>query len=785
MKILIAEDDSVSRILLRQVLITGGHQVVEATDGVSAWTHLTGPEGPRLAILDWIMPGKDGLSICEQLQAMNLARPPYIILLTTRHDTTSMVEGLRAGAHDYLSKPFNAEELLARVEVGRRILTLQDHLAEQTQELSTTKAHDRTSSLMVESLLDAIPDVIGIQDNKHRIIRYNRAGYDFLKMTPEEVRGRLCYELLGHDTPCPVCATSETYQTLRPARVERFIPEMGVWLDARSYPVLNAQGAIELVIEHLRDITDRKLMEQQLKESENRMRTLNDNLTSGMVYQLVRAPDGRRIFTYLSDAVHKLYGITPEQGMSDANRIYDRVHPEDLERVRNGEEAAEAAMAVFRSEVRMLNPDGSIRWSSFVSTPRKLPDGSTCWDGIEFDATEQHRAAEEQQELKEQLHQAQKMESIGRLAGGVAHDFNNMLGVILGHAELALEQASPSQPLYQDLQEIRKAAQRSADLTRQLLAFARKQTIHPRPLNLNATIAGLLHMLRRVLGENIELVWKPSDPLWPILMDPVQVDQILVNLAANARDAIEDTGALVIATENVAVTQPLPGGPPMGQYIHLSVRDNGKGMAPEALQHLFEPFFTTKDLGRGTGLGLATIYGIVQQNGGHIQVESQAGQGTLFHIYFPRGAKNPEQAASQKVQASERGTGTILLVEDEPAILAMSKTMLENQGYALLTASSPSEAIQQMRHHEGPIDLLVTDVIMPEMNGQELYRQLAAWRPGLKVLFMSGYTASAITHHGVAENTQAFLQKPFTIQALVNKVHEILKPSASSKKLGK
>jgi CheY-like chemotaxis protein len=362
--------------------------------------------------------------------------------------------------------------------------------------------------------------------------------------------------------------------------------------------------------------------------------------------------------------------------------------------------------------------------------------------------------------------QSQKLESIGRLAGGVAHDFNNMLGVILGHAELALAQDGTAQPLRDDLQEIQKAARRSADLTKQLLAFARKQTVSPVLLDLNATVASSLQMLHRLLGENVELRWKPADQPLPIMMDPSQVDQLLTNLCVNARDSIKDVGALTIEAGDVRIDEDYckahPEAAP-GDYVRLVVSDTGCGMDRETMSHLFEPFFTTKARGQGTGLGLATVHGVVKQNGGFIYVYSEPGAGTAFSIYLPR-HRGRARAADQEATASPavRGQETILLVEDEPAILRVTKRMLEGQGYVVLAASTPGAAIQVAREHPGRIQLLLTDVVMPEMNGRTLAKNLLSISPELKSLFMSGYTADVIAHQGVLADGVNFVQKPFS-----------------------
>ena len=393
---------------------------------------------------------------------------------------------------------------------------------------------------------------------------------------------------------------------------------------------------------------------------------------------------------------------------------------------------------------------------------------------------ERRESEAENANLQAQLMQAQKMESIGRLAGGVAHDFNNMLGVILGHAELAQDLITPADPIFEDLSEIKNAAQRSADLTRQLLAFARKQTVSPRVLDLNETVEGLLKMLRRLIGEDIDLAWLPGKGLWQVKIDPTQVDQILANLTVNARDAIEGVGKIIIATDIAELDADYCTdhvGCVPGHYVMLSISDDGCGMDNEIQEHIFEPFFTTKGVGQGTGLGLATIYGIVKQNSGYIDVHSRPDQGTTFRIYLPR-YLGKVVAIEKTAEMIQQGQETILLVEDESSILLLGKRMLESIGYRVLTAGTPGEALWLAEQNAGEIHLLITDVVMPEMNGRDLAKRLLSLYPGLKRLFMSGYTADVIAHHGVLDEGVHFIQKPFSKTELSTKVRKILRGGA-------
>jgi len=436
------------------------------------------------------------------------------------------------------------------------------------------------------------------------------------------------------------------------------------------------------------------------------------------------------------------------------------------------EQVIDTGVAKLAYEEQLASPDGELLWIRTSKVPLRNDQQEIIGMlGIYEDITER-------KQLKAQLMQAQKMEAIGQLAGGVAHDFNNKLAVILGYAELALMQTSEAQPLFHPLQQIQQAAESSAGLTRQLLAFARRQPVVPKVLDLNKNIHGLLQMLHRLIGVDIELVWRPGADLWPVRMDPTQMDQVLANLSVNARDAISGGGRLTIETANLTIDRAdcaaYPGCTP-GDYVSLTVSDNGCGMDAATQARIFEPFFTTKDVGKGTGLGLSTVFGIVQQNEGLIKVYSQPGQGTSFEIYLPRhgGAEEPLQL-QPAVAHPQKGTECVLLVDDDPSIRGTVAMMLETLGYRVMEAGSPAEAIDLAEQHADEIRLLITDVIMPEINGSDLAKRLAPKHPHLRCLFMSGYTATVIAPHGVFEKDGQFIQKPFTLGELSNKVRAAL-----------
>ena len=519
------------------------------------------------------------------------------------------------------------------------------------------------------------------------------------------------------------------------------------------------------------DITERKKAEQQLRESEEKYRVLVENLN-----EVIYALDEKGRITYVSPPIKSLTGYTPSELTGKHYICF--VHPDDKERLLKNFQSSSRGID-RRIEYRFITKENRIVWIRTAARPLLEEGEVTGVQGVLTDITERKQAEKEQEKLQAQLNQAQKMESVGRLAGGVAHDFNNKLTIINGYAEMAIDIMDPSDPLRETIQEIHTAGKQSAAIVRQLLAFARKQTISPVQLDLNNTISSMLKMLHRLIGENIDLAWHPGNNLWPVKIDPSQVDQIMANLVVNARDAIADVGKITIETNNIEVDEDyctlysyfVP-----GQYVILAVSDNGYGMDKETLKNLFEPFFTTKDVGQGTGLGLATIYGIVKQNNGFINVYSEPGMGTTFKIYLPR-HESEEPFVKPAIESTGQipsGTETLLIVEDEKGVLQMSKVILERLGYTILIAENPSAALQLAEKYHGTIHLLITDVVMPEMNGRDLASRLAVSRPGLKTLYMSGYTANAIAHNGVLDKDVLFVQKPFPMQDLAVKVREAI-----------
>ena len=635
---------------------------------------------------------------------------------------------------------------------------------------------------LLRALMNNIPDHVYFKDRDSRLIRISKAmARTFGVSDPAQAVGKTDFDFFTEEHARQACEDEQAVmRTGQPANKEEqqtWTDRPDTWVSSTKVPLRDEAGNVVGTFGISRDITERKLAEEALRERDTQFTKLA-SWVPGMIYQFTRRPDGTYCVPFTTEAIRGIFGCSPQDVREDFSPVARAILPEDLARVVGSIEHSAQHLTIWTCEYRVRIPGQSIRWISGQSTPERLADGGIAWYGFNTDITERKQAEAEKAALEAQLQHSQKMESVGRLAGGVAHDFNNMLGVILGHSEIALGQVEPAHSIHAHLDEIRKAAQRSADLTRQLLAFARKQTIAPQVLDINETVEGMLKMLRRLIGEDIDLAWQPKADLWPVKVDPSQIDQILANLCVNGRDAIADVGKITIETGNGAFDADycaLHSGYLPGEYVRLAVSDDGRGMDKETLAQVFEPFFTTKGVGAGTGLGLATVYGIVKQNDGFINAHSEPGQGTTFAIYLPRYAGKAEETRSDgAAQPLGRGHETILLVEDERAILEMTAEMLELHGYVVLAASTPGEAIRLAREHAGAIHLLITDVIMPEMNGRDLAKNLLSFYPHIKRVFMSGYTANVIAHRGVLDAGVHFIQKPFSIKELAAKVREAL-----------
>jgi signal transduction histidine kinase/HAMP domain-containing protein len=484
------------------------------------------------------------------------------------------------------------------------------------------------------------------------------------------------------------------------------------------------------------EIVERKQAEEQLRSLSQRLQLATSSAQLGVWDWNIKEDT-----MVWDDRMFEMYGSTREAFPNGVEAWINGLHPEDKERVIAECQEALSGEREFDTVFRVLHPDGTVKHIKAHGLVKRGADGTPeRMIGINADITDAIHAGEDKDKLEAQLQQAQKMESIGRLAGGIAHDFNNLMTVILGRSELALMKLEPTDPLTGSFTEIYNAAVRSADLTRQLLAFARKQTIEPKVLDLNEAVSAMSKMMQRLIGENIQLAWLPANDLWNVHVDPSQIDQILANLCVNARDAIANVGKITIETGKTTFDQDFCAkniGFVPGEYVLLAVSDNGCGMDRETITHIFEPFFTTKGVGKGTGLGLSTVYGVVKQNNGFINCYSEPGQGTTFRIYLPRYVGQPEKSLHYGIGTVPKGRGeTLLLVDDDPNIIDTATMMLGELNYTVLTADTPYEAIRVAMQHTGEIHLLVTDVIMPEMNGWDLAKKIQSTYPHLEFLFM-------------------------------------------------
>ena len=473
-----------------------------------------------------------------------------------------------------------------------------------------------------------------------------------------------------------------------------------------------------------------------------------------------------------------MFGFEPDAMQGGFSQWLERIHSDDRARVERNFAQAEANGTIFKSEYRYIGKESKYVLVEDTGYPYFDENGKVDrFIGVLVDITARKKSDEETARLAESLRQAQKMESIGRLAGGVAHDFNNLLTVISGHVSLAIMELQPNDPLYESMTEVVKAVDSAANLTRQLLAFSRKQVINPKVLNLNSVVEHLQKLLCRLLGEDIELRANLSQELGQVRMDPGQVEQIIVNLAVNARDAMPDGGILTLETANVILDDgycPKYGSVQRGEYVMLAVSDNGSGISEEARTHLFEPFFTTKEQGKGTGLGLAMIYGAVTQNKGTIDVYSEFGRGATFKILLPRVDEQPEQLGVAPSAQLPRGTETIFLVEDDDMVRDLAVRLLKRQGYKIYAFPNGGEALMAVSAITDYVHLLITDVVMPGVNGRVLAENLKSLRPSLKVLFTSGYTGDIIVHHGILEKGIEFISKPYSLEQLAKRVREVL-----------
>jgi two-component system cell cycle sensor histidine kinase/response regulator CckA len=667
---------------------------------------------------------------------------------------------------------------ISAIRDGNGRLVEVSQIARDITERKTAEAvlqHGHAQLREQAAVLDLAP--VLVRDLDSRIVLWTQGAQRLYGFSKAEALGRISHELFQTQFPE---SRQQVDETLR--RASRWEGELvhrirsGGRLVVASQQIIyrDASGRPARILEVNADLTERKRAEARLRDSEQRFQQLAQNI--GELFWIWDR-EQRRIL-YVSPAYETICGRSCEELYQARPRAWlDTIHPEDRERLlRVGAEQRDAA---YDEELRIVRPDGAVRWLHARAFPVREPGGPIKRVvGSARDITAEKEAAAERRRLEEQLRQAQKMEALGRLAGGVAHDFNNLLSVVFGHSALLALGAPSPERLRDSVAQIGRAAERAAALTRQLLAFSRRQVTEPEVLDLNALVTDAAGLLRRLLSEDVQVTTTLQPDLSPVRVDPGQMDQVILNLALNARDAMPRGGRLSLETRDVELDEAsarVQAELRPGRYVLLAVTDTGCGMTPEVQARIFEPFFSTKGVGQGTGLGLSVVHGIVEQSGGHLEVYSLPGVGTTFKLYLPAMEAPPTAMSVDDPPQPPKGRGeTVLLVEDEEPVREVTALMLASLGYRVLEASNGEEALRVAEAGWEHIDLLMTDVIMPGMGGRDLADALQARRPGLKVLFQSGYTGETVIRQGILRTEVAFLQKPFTLEALSQKLREVL-----------
>jgi len=656
-----------------------------------------------------------------------------------------------------------------RVFQGRRAsnidITEQKQAEKDRDELTINL---RSTSSLLNTVLDAIPDVIGVQDMDHKIIRYNQSGYQFLGMNPPEVHGKRCYELIGNKVPCHICATTEVYATRKPAQEEKYVEEIDKWLDVRAYPVFDEEGNLYRIIEHLRDISKEKDAEIKLKEAHERLITILNSIDAHIYvadlenYEILFM-NRKMIDDFKSDSTgqkcFEAFRNEPEPCKHCTN-----VKLLDENRLPSGEHIWQRKNPITNRWY--LNCDRAIKWV----------DGRNVRIQIAMDISAEKTHEEERIKMEIQLLQAQKLEALGTLAGGIAHNFNNILMGIQGRTSLMMMDKDPSDLEYDHLKGINEYIKNAVELTRDLLGFARGGKYEVKPTDLNELIKHENEMFGRTKKE-IRIHGKYEKELWAVELDRGQIQQVLLNLYVNAWQAMPGGGNLYVQTTNAtfdeAYTRSYKIAP--GRYVRISVTDTGIGMDAETKEKIFDPFFSTKDTGQGSGLGLASVYGIIKNHGGFINVYSEKGSGTTFNIYLPASEKDifkdrPAPAHSDILY----GNGTILLVDDEGMITEVGQKMLEKLHYRVITARNGHEALCLYEKHKEEIDLVILDMIMPDMGGAETFDRLKEINGRVRVLLSSGYSINGQAKEILDRGCNGYIQKPFEMETLSRRVHEVM-----------
>jgi len=639
---------------------------------------------------------------------------------------------------------------------------VQENGARRLSQREPRSFQDRFSeaSLMLETMLNAIPDIIGVQDTSRRIIRFNRAGYKFFGLDEDQAVGKRCFELINQCAPCDNCVARQILCTSKPAQAEKYIDSKGVWMDIRAYPILDIEGRVIRIVEHWRDITDIKANEASLVESEEKYRLLVENANEGIF--IFQNGDFRFSNHKAREMAHKLGLAVLRKPLIDYVFQDDRRDdPDAIMRRLNGGDPKPSAVAF-----RLIDPENELIWIE-MNTINIRWKGAPATLNFVKDIT-QSKA------LERRFQESQRLESLGTLAGGIAHDFNNLLMGIQGNVSLMYLDAEHDPAITEKLKNIEDCVDSGARLTKQLLGFARGGKYVVKAMDMNQIMQSSAEMFGRT-RKTIKIHEEYQKELWTVMADGSQIEQVLVNLFLNAWQAMHGSGDLFLRTANVVLNDAFVGSfdIPPGRYVQVSVKDTGIGMDETTQRRIFEPFFTTQEPGRGTGLGLASVFGIIKNHNGTITVKSRPGQGSHFDIYLPASDKNPEVDAPPK-GSIELGSETILLVDDEEYIIDVARLMLEGLGYTLLIANSGASAINCYAEKNEAIDLVILDMVMPDMDGEEVYGKLRDIRPDIKVIFASGYYDIEQAKALLAKGRSGFLQKPFNMQQLSTKIRGLL-----------
>jgi PAS domain S-box-containing protein len=779
-KILLIDDDSVLLSAMSRMLEKSGYTVIEASTGADG-IRLAKAHHPDIAIVDIVLPDMDGMTVHQSIQSDKSLEGTSVILISSlRTSAEDQADGLEAGVAEYIARPMHNREFVARVTAVIRDKHAKDFL-------------QKTCINLEEELLAIFagaPICIFLTDGEARLIKANQTIGQYFGQEAEDMTGHPCGAAFhcvhtaddpagcGFGPFCTVCGlrktVEDTYTTEKPHlqkeakltyRKEEKTYERVVRV---STSVLRMSGEKRVLV-CMEDITEQK-------ETERENCFLADAIRFSSQAFAVGYPDGR--IGLVNPAFCDLVGYTEEE----LRQIdWNRVLTSEAWREQDARYLAELTVTgkPVHYEKAYIHKDGHCIPIEMLVHIKTDESGKTLYYyAFIRDLTERRQADERRQMLENQLHQAQKLESVGRLAGGVAHDFNNLLSIIMGYGEIALAALGKDHPQHAMLEQIYQAGTRAKQLTRQLLAFSRKQILEMQVVDVNVVITGFEKLLRRLIGEDIQLTLATDFKPLMVNADTAQIEQVLMNLAVNARDAMPDGGKLSIDTRVAELDETYarsrPGVIP-GDYALISVSDTGSGMDKDTLEHIFEPFFTTKDKDKGTGLGLATSFGIIKQHGGNIWVYSEPGHGTTFKIYLPLCTENAE-AEARPVNFLHTATvsATVLIVEDDPIVRKLAGVVLADHGYVVIESDDVSDAILKAAAHENPIHLVLTDVVMPEMKGPEVFDKIREHHPEARVLYMSGYTDSMIARHGVLNQGIQFIQKPFTVNGLIEKCHQAL-----------